>query len=68
MVISKILHLSPEEIQNESTSDSIEAWDSLSHMKIILALEEEFCIRFEDAQIGDMTSVSKIFSIVESKL
>ena len=68
VVIAKILHVNLQEIDDSSTTDSVDAWDSLGHMKIIVALEEEFSIRFEDTQIGDMTSVSKIITAVKSKL
>jgi acyl carrier protein len=31
-------------INNESSSDNIENWDSLKHMNLIIALEDEFNI------------------------
>jgi acyl carrier protein len=66
-VVSKILHLPMDQITDDSTSNTVDEWDSLGHMKIILALEEEFGLTFDDSQIADMTSISMISSIIEAK-
>jgi len=51
----------PIEIINEKSSpDSIETWDSLNHIKLIMALEEEFNVTFTDDQIVDMLNVESI--------
>jgi acyl carrier protein len=67
VVVSKILHLPLDQITDDSTSNTVDEWDSLGHMKIILALEEEFGLTFDDSQIADMTSISMISSIIEAK-
>ena len=67
-IISKILSISTDDIQDDSSSDSLQAWDSLGHMKIVLALEEEFDIRFDEVQITEMTSVSKICQTIDQLL
>ena len=41
-VFSNVFNLDIETINNESSPDNIESWDSLKHMNLILALEEEF--------------------------
>ena len=51
-----------------ASTDTIDTWDSLNHMKLILALEEEFSLVFNEAQIEDMTSLSKISAVVTSYL
>lgn len=68
LVISRVLHLSLEEITDNCSSESIVAWDSLAHMRLVLALEEEFGISFDDVQIVEMTSLAKISQIIESKV
>lgn len=51
----------PIEIINEKSSpDSIETWDSLNHIKLIMALEEEFNVTFTDDQIVNMLNVESI--------
>jgi acyl carrier protein len=67
VVVSKILHLPLDQITDDSTSNTVDEWDSLGHMKIILALEEEFGLTFDNSQIAEMTSISMISSIIEAK-
>jgi acyl carrier protein len=40
------------EINEDSSADSIEQWDSLRHLNLVLALEEEFGISIPDEEVG----------------
>lgn len=42
-------------------------WDSLRHMTLVVALEEEFGIIFDEDEITDMLSLDLIVEIVTSK-
>tara|TARA_B100000886_G_C20426910_1_gene494647 strand:- start:14144 stop:14389 length:246 start_codon:yes stop_codon:yes gene_type:complete len=48
-----------EEILNNLKYQDIEQWDSLGHMSMIAALEEEFDIMFEMDDIIDFSSFTK---------
>ena len=37
---------------NEMTADDIEAWDSLTHLRLIMQIEQYFNIKFTTAQIN----------------
>jgi acyl carrier protein len=58
--VSQILGLRPEEINEQSSPETIAGWDSLKHMNLILALEEEFGVSFTDEEIMSMVSVELI--------
>jgi len=60
LIISNVFDYPLEKIDEKSSPDTIESWDSLNHMKLILALEEEFKVEFSDDQIVDMLNVSLI--------
>jgi acyl carrier protein len=46
---------------NEDTSQkNLSAWDSLRHLNLIVALEDEFEVSFEPEQIAIMTSFTAI--------
>lgn len=47
-------------IDNDITQGSLEQWDSLRHMNLILALEEEFNVRFRDNQMDQLISLRLI--------
>ena len=53
----------PAEMLSEASSpDSVESWDSLRHMSMVLALEEEFGVRFSDEQIMVLSSIGAILT------
>lgn len=43
-------------VGENSSVDTIEKWDSFNHMKMVLALEEQFDVRFEANQTVEMLS------------
>ena len=59
-IFSSVFEVLDEEILMTSSSDSIESWDSLNHINLILALEEEFNIEFSDEQIENSTKRNKL--------
>lgn len=53
-----------EQINENSSPDTIEAWDSLKHMNLILALEESLNVQFTDEQIVEMLSMELILAVL----
>jgi acyl carrier protein len=43
-----------------------EHWDSLAHIKVCLALEEEFGVHFTERQIGAMSTPDRILDVLHS--
>ena len=64
-VASKILDVPVTDINPHSTPQTLGTWDSLRHMNLIVALEEEFDIQFSDDEIGDLQSMSKIMGVIQ---
>jgi acyl carrier protein len=44
------------------------AWDSLKHIEVVFALEDRFGVRFSEADMPQLDSVSKITQRVEELL
>jgi acyl carrier protein len=65
-IMAEILGVDQENINNETTPDTVKEWDSLKHMQLILALEEEFLVEIPDEYIEKMLSVENIFSVLRS--
>lgn len=59
-VVSKVLSVPADSIDDESSPENIESWDSMKQMNLVLALEQEFAIRFSDERIVEMLSVRLI--------
>lgn len=66
-VMSEVLGVSEEEISEHTSPETVESWDSLKQMNLIVALEEEFAIEFSDEEIGVMTNYSVISQNIVSK-
>jgi acyl carrier protein len=63
-IMAELFHLSPEDIDDEATPETIEGWDSMSHLNLVLALEEEYGIRFDDNEILEIVSFQLICEAV----
>lgn len=64
-VMSLVFEVPIEMLNEESSSDTIGSWDSLKHLNLILALEEEFDIVIPDEEVGNLMNFKLIQIIVE---
>lgn len=56
------------EITRDMTADDIEAWDSLTHFELIMAIEMEFGIKFTTVKIAGLKTVGELIDYVESSV
>ena len=49
-------------------SDDIPEWDSLAHVRLIVAIEKAFGVRFDVKEINEMPNVGVMTDIVGRKL
>lgn len=64
-VIATVLNIAPEMVTEESSSKTLENWDSLYHMNIILGVEEQYNITFSDDEILKLTSYKALAEAVK---
>lgn len=57
-----------ESVKEDSSPDTIEVWDTLKHVSLILTLEEEFDIPFSDEEIAEILNVGVIMYVLTHKL
>jgi acyl carrier protein len=55
-VMATMLKVDASTINEDSSMDNMPNWDSLRHMNLVLALEEEFKITIPDEDAGNITS------------
>ena len=55
-------------ITAESSPQSIESWDSMQHLNLVLAIEERFGVRFEPEEMEEMKNVGAAAALVDKKL
>ena len=66
-ILAIVLEVPTEQIDEASSPDTIVSWDSIKHMNLVIALEEEFDIEFTDNEIIEMMNYKLICNIVQSK-
>lgn len=59
-IMSNVFEIPMDDISEDSSLDSIEAWDSIRHLNLILALEEEFEITIPDEEVGNLVNYKLI--------
>ena len=52
------------ELTPETTAEDIEDWDSLNHITLMAAVEEEFGVRFTMGQVSGMKNVGEMVEII----
>lgn len=55
-VLANLFKITIEEINDETSIDSVENWDSLKHLKLVLALEDELEISFSEEETIEIIS------------
>ena len=55
-------------VEDSTTAADVDGWDSLEHINLINAIEQEFDIKFNMGQIVSMKNVGEMADIIISKL
>lgn len=65
-IFNDILDLEEGQLTPESSPIDIDEWDSMANVNIIVALEEEFEIKFKLEDILDVKTVNDFINLVDS--
>jgi acyl carrier protein len=55
-------------LTDEMTADDVDAWDSLSHVNLMIAIEIAFDIEFKQSEIQNFANVGELILGIEKKL
>ena len=55
-------------LQDTTTSDDVEEWDSLTHIQLVVGIEKHFNISFTAEEIGGYANVGEMCVGIEKKL
>jgi acyl carrier protein len=66
-VILTVLQLDEWEIGEETVTAQIPGWDSLTHVKVIVAVEKHFHVRFKTTEIVRLKNVGDLQRLVDVK-
>jgi acyl carrier protein len=67
-VVAAMLGIEPGAVGPDTSTDTVEQWDSVRHMNLIIALEDAFGITIPDDEVASLTSYPIIRLVVEEQL
>lgn len=67
-IMAEIFVCEVNEINEATTKDDLENWDSLQHLIFVSKLEQEFQISLSPEEINTMLSYNAIVSVVRSRI
>jgi acyl carrier protein len=63
--VAVALQIPPEELTEDSNAESIENWDSMGTMNILLGLESDFGLRLSPGQTNRLQSITGIMELLQ---
>jgi acyl carrier protein len=67
-ILADILDMPLEDIGDDTSMENTARWDSLNHINLVAALEQELDVSFDIDEIESMVSYLDILQVVQSKL
>jgi acyl carrier protein len=52
------------EYRDSMTADDVEGWDSLNHVRFLIAVEKEFGLRFTSSEIDGFKNAGEVVDII----
>ncbi len=59
-IFRDVFGLAPEQFHDGLTASDVQAWDSVAHLTLLLALEQGFAVSFEPEEAAMLTSVRAV--------
>lgn len=67
-LMAEIFNLPESQITETVSMTTLESWDSLQHLNVILAIEESFGVRFSADEIPGANTFAILRDLIKSKL
>lgn len=64
-ILATVLEIDIADVNDGTNPDTVSTWDSLNHMKIVFAIEDEYDVQFSDDQIIQLTNVGNIIGCIK---
>jgi acyl carrier protein len=66
-IVATIFNLPVETISLDSSPQTIENWDSMGHLMLILELEQQFSVQLAPEEVETLTSVRSIVELLQAR-
>jgi acyl carrier protein len=64
-IMSNLFDIPVDDINDNISPENCDQWDSLQHMNLIFAIEEEFCVSLTDDDVLKIKDFISIIDILE---
>ncbi len=66
-IFEDVMDVDDVTLEDTTTADDIEEWDSLSHVRLIVAIERQFGIKFSNSEVENLKQFGDIIQLVLAK-
>lgn len=67
-IILKVLNLDEFEIKDDTKAYDIPGWDSLNHINVTIAIENDYKIRFRNLELMKLQNIGELQNLVDKKI
>ena len=64
-LVSELFDIDPSVVSDELTPEDVDQWDSLNHLRLVTAVEQEFEIKLSTSDIESITSLAVLRALIE---
>jgi acyl carrier protein len=54
-------------VHPELTADDVDEWDSLTHIRLVIAVEKTFGLKFSAAEVERLRNVGDLVALIDSR-
>ena len=66
-VAADVFGVQSAQLTVDSCPESVDAWDSISHLNLMLAVEQATGVRIEPERMAELTSIAKIVAAIRDR-
>lgn len=67
-IFCDVLDLEEVNLEDSTTADDVDGWDSLAHINLIVAIERNFKCKFTMNEVVNLKNVGQLADLVISKI
>lgn len=66
-IVAELFDLEPTAVDDRLTPEDVELWDSMNHLRLVSAVEEEFGIKLSMQEIESIRSLAALRALIERR-
>ena len=54
-------------LTEDTTADTVEGWDSVKHVELMVAVEQEFDIHLQTSELAELKNVGDLMRVIQTR-